>query len=468
MRSRVMPGAPLVLLGLLGCEPAPLDRPTPPPSTEQPAVLHFVQGAFALPKIELLIDKQAYATLDFRQAKGSITLPAGEHEIALRAPGAGSTLFTSGLVLQQGQRLLLLSRWTRDEKGAKVVTVQAEPLGLSDPAGVKLRLLHASEGAPDFDGLSKDGKTLFEAVGAGSVSPYATLAGDIAAMTPVRLRQHGATFDLWRVLVPATVPKGTALTALAIGDSDPLAGDAARFRVAVLNEASGALTDLPTDPSSEGPKGALGFLHVSPDAPALDVLAPSGMKLAQNLSYQRASMLSELVGGTYELTVQESVSGKVQRKATLRLLPGQTLMLPIHGLIAADSMTPLGLLALPRPVQGGTWRVANLVPGAPAFDVKLSNHTVVQGVAYPSAMAPQSEDLPSGTFQFLTHESRVPGWQTTVDDATAMQVVGSSVSILVAGSLTNGLKPPTALLIVDSQASTMTPPSVRLLPTTLP
>ena len=150
MRSRVMPGAPLLLLGLLGCEPSSLDQPTPPPSTEQPAVLHFVQGAFALPKIELLIDKQAYATLDYRQAKGSITLPAGEHELVLRAPGTSSTLFTSGLVLQQGQRLLLLSRWGRDEKGARAVTVQAEALGMSDPAGVKLRLLHASEGAPDF------------------------------------------------------------------------------------------------------------------------------------------------------------------------------------------------------------------------------------------------------------------------------------------------------------------------------
>jgi hypothetical protein len=463
-----MPGAPLVLLGILGCEPAPLDRPPPPPSTEQPAVLHFVQGAFALPRVELLIDKQALATLDYRQAKGGISLPAGEHEILLRDPGGGSAVFTSGLVLQQGQRLLLLSRWSRDEKGARVVTVQAEPLGMSDPAGVKLRLLHASEGAPVFDALSKDGKALFEAVGTGSVSPYATLAGDIAEMTPVRLRQHGATFDLWRVLVPATVSKGTTLTAIALGDSDPLASEAARFRVAVLNEASGSLTDLPTDPSTEGPKGALGFLHVSPDAPALDVLAPSGMKLAQNLSYQRASMLSELVGGTYELTVQESVSGKVQNKATLRLLPGQTLMLPIHGLVTAGSMTPLGLLTLPRPVQGGTWRVANLVPGAPAFDVKLSSHTVVQGVAYPSGMAPQVEDLPSGTFQFLTHDARVPGWQTTVDAATAMQVAGESVSILVAGSLTNGLKPPTALLVVESQATPMAPPSVRLLPTTLP
>ena len=92
MRSSVMPGASLVLLGLLGCEPTPLDRPSPPPVTEQSAVLHFVQGAFALPKVELLIDKQPYATLDYRQAKGGISLSAGEHEVQLRAPGGGSTL----------------------------------------------------------------------------------------------------------------------------------------------------------------------------------------------------------------------------------------------------------------------------------------------------------------------------------------------------------------------------------------
>lgn len=468
MRSSVMPGASLVLLGLLGCEPTPLDRPSPPPVTEQSAVLHFVQGAFALPKVELLIDKQPYATLDYRQAKGGISLSAGEHEVQLRAPGGGSTLYTSGLVLQQGQRLLLLSRWGRDAKGAKVVSVQAESLGQSDASSVKLRLLHASEGAPVVDGLSKEGKTLFEAVGAGSVSPYATLGGDIAAMTPIRLRQHGTMFDLWRVLVPATVAKGTTLTAIAMGDPDPLAGESERLRVAVLNESSGALTDLPTDPVTDGPKGAVSFINVSPDAPALEVLAPSGMKLAQNLSYQRASMLSELAGGTYELTVQESASGKVQRKATLRLLPGQTLMLPIHGLVAADSTAPIGLVALPRPPQGGAWRVANLVPGSPAFDVKLSNHTVEQAVAYPAAMAAQIEDLPSGIFQFLTRDSRVPGWQTAVDGATAMQVAGEAVSILVAGSLTNGLKPPTALLIVESQATTMAPPPVRLLATTLP
>lgn len=474
MRSRVKIGALLCLLGTLGlggCEPAPLDKPAPTPPSELPATLHFVQGAVALPKIDVVIDKQVYATLDFRQSKGGISLPAGAHEILLRPSGStGTPLFTSGLTVAQGQRLLLLSRWQRSESGVRAVTVQSEPLGLADAAGVRVRLLHASEGTPTVDLYDGGNKPLAEAVEAGKASAYATLGGDVAAMTPLGVREHGTPFDLWRVLVPATVAKGTVLTALALGDADPMAADSGRFRISVLSEDKGTLTDLPTEPSTEGPRASLSFLHVSPDAPAVDVVAPSGAKLAQNLSYQRASMLTELAGGVYKLTVQETTGGTIRLEATVRLIPGARLLLALHGLVGsgAGSPTPLGFLALPRAAMGEAWRVAHLVPGAPAFDVTLDNKVVSKGLVYPGALPQRLEALPAGTLRFLTGDTKVPGWQSTVDAATAMQVAGELVTVLIAGSLTNGLKPPTALLVVESQATTMAPPPVRLLPTTLP
>lgn len=475
MRFRVVPGALLFVLGLLGCEPTPLSKTQTQPPTSQPATVHFVQGAFALPKVDLLIEskKQGVSTkasLDYRQAKGGISLPAGDdYQLSLSTAGSTMPIYTSGLVVQEGQRLLLLARWGED-KGAKKVMVQAEPLGVVDDTGVKLRLLHAAEGAPTLDLIGSDKKPLIEAVAEGAASSYAALKGDLAAMTALALREHGQTDNLWSVLVPATVAKGSVFTAIAIGDPNPLASDEARFRVAILDEAKGTLTDLPTEPSTEGAKGSVSFLNVATDPPPIDVLLPSGTKLAANLGYQRASMVSELAGGTYELTVKESASGTelttMGSRPKLRLLPGQRVLLAVHGPVPMMAGS-VGLLALPRGGQGGAWRVAHLVPGTPAFDVKLTGRTVAQGLPYPSAMSPQHEDLPSGLYQFVTKDSRVPGWQTTVDAATAMQVANESVTIVVAGALNNGLKPPSALLIVESQATTMAPPPVRLLPTSV-
>lgn len=150
-----------------------------------------------------------------------------------------------------------------------------------------VRVVHAIPDAPPVD-VAVDGATVLDEFPFGAVSPYVDLEKGSYDVT-VSADADGATvtvFDTelsvdantdYTVAATGTLGDGPAPALVPfVDDNDPAPADAARVRA----------------------------VHLSPDAPAVDVAVADGPALVEDLAFRAASGYVEVPGGDYTLAIR--------------------------------------------------------------------------------------------------------------------------------------------------------------------
>lgn len=156
-----------------------------------------------------------------------------------------------------------------------------------------VRVVHAIPDAPPVD-VAVDGATVLDEFPFAAVSPYVDLEKGSYDVT-VTADADGSTvtvFDTtlsvdantdYTVAATGTLGDGEAAPALVpfVDDNDPAPADAARVRA----------------------------VHLSPDAPTVDVAVADGPALVEDLSFREASGYLEVPGGDYTLAIRPAGGG---------------------------------------------------------------------------------------------------------------------------------------------------------------
>ena len=466
MRSRNWLGflGPLSLLLLtLGCYPEPQTNPniTPDDETKAPAFINFVHAATDVPMLDVYIDKQKQAAaLDYRKSTGNRQITPLGHTVELRRAGsdaASPALLTANISLLPGSRTLLTAVGRAAEvEGPARLQLVATTYGTTDVKNVKLRLLNAVPEAPALEVVAGVNALTDRAEFAGA-SGFGTVA-QLPAATKFGLRPAHTSMELAFVTLPAMATPGSVLTLLALGELSPVSDDAHFFSVSVLDEGSGQLIDLPLTINENGPQGSLCLVHAASDAPAVDVVSDKGVKLATNLAYKSASPLVDLIPGQYTVFVRRAGMMTNALTVKLKILPDLHWTLLAHGLVLS-AQTPLKVTALPRPPAAQTsWRLFNTLPEAPVLSVTAGKKQLLVGYGQASAVLPMA--LPEPNLVLRLADQLQIGLIVTIPKLVADAAQDQLVTIVAAGPITDAMKPPAVLAVLDNTADTMTPPTV--------
>lgn len=163
---------------------------------------------------------------------------------------------------------------------ATLVLAQTTSLpGLSSQGGATARFIHASPDSPRVD-LLIDGTAVFTDVGSSDITDY----------TPVNTGTHTVTLQ--------THGDGTPLLTRSVSFT------ATDYTLAVADTSPPDFFQFVDDNRAPAPGMARGRLvHLSPDAPAVDVALKHGPVVISDLGYGEASDYLELSAGTYELEI---------------------------------------------------------------------------------------------------------------------------------------------------------------------
>jgi hypothetical protein len=167
---------------------------------------------------------------------------------------------------------------------------QEDEQAMSDEQATSyLRVVHASPDAPEVN-VSVDNETVLSDVAFGTVSDYLTHeAGTYNVTVSAAEDPDTVVFEGEVTLDPASV---TTLAA-----SGEISEDAATSFEPVLFD------DNAVEPAAN--QSALSVVHLSPDAPAVDVTAADGeVVLAENVSFQNASNYVSVPAGDYTVEIR--------------------------------------------------------------------------------------------------------------------------------------------------------------------
>jgi hypothetical protein len=176
-------------------------------------------------------------------------------------------------------------------------------------------------------------------------------------------------------------------------------------------------------------------VHMSPDAPAVDVLV-NGRPAITNLAFKEASAYASLPGGTYDVAVTPAgQNNTVVLAAPLPVTAGQDVTV-----VAVGRLAEIGVLALiddnTAPAAGNAKvRFVHASPDAPAVDVAVAGGPVLfSSVEFPNAS--DYADVDAGTYDL---EVRPAG---TEDVALALDGVqldaGTVYDVFAIGTLADG------------------------------
>lgn len=447
-----------LLAALPGCGDDPVTYPNVNPNEPmaRDAVVNVVHASPDTAAVDVFVDDTKLGSVEFRKSTGNLKLPAGAHKIALRLVGATTDLIPATEVNlgQDSKTLFTAVGHSGDTAGPSKLTLSIASLGTPDAAGVKLRVLHASPSAPAVDVLSGTIAVLSR-VAFGSTTNYETVAkGALPAMTKLSLRVTGAKSDAAFVTVPGQIDAGKVVTAIAIGEINPLVPEDKFFDVLALDEAAGTLADLKVELNGQDMdnKASFVFVHAVADAPAADLTSDTGAVLAGNLIYKGASRRAELAGGTLAVELRPTGMTSKLYGTTLRLFPGTSWTLYATGLMnsAGAPEKALTLAAVPRTEKGtkGAWRILHAAPGLQPLTI---DQTAIKDVKYPAASAYVEGDLPVGTLTLKNSAKSL--YSVVVPQSVADVAQGQITTVIVSGLVGDMTKPVVATAIVESSAT---------------
>lgn len=201
----------------------------------------------------------------------------------------------------------------------------------------------------------------------------------------------------------------------------------------------------PTPPASPEPPAAITDVrarvaHLSPDAPAVDVLV-NGEVVLSGVSYKEVSDYLDLASGEYRIQVTPAGNNAVSViDATVTLESGTVYTIAATGFLS--EIQPAVLIDGLATTAGARLRPIHASPDAPAVDVALQDGPVlVSGLTFREA-GPYLEVDP-GTYDL---EIRLAGTDTVVLSINGLQLSGGTVSTaFVVGSAAAGTLEPVAV-----------------------
>ncbi len=314
--------------------------PTPEVPVVEDAMIRAIHLSADAPAVDIFVNDgmdAAFSDLAFGQGSDYATLPAGTYDFDVAPAGTSagdSVLSIEGLALAEGASYTAVAFDTLDN-GIKALALMDEVDGLMD-GEIRVRPIHAASAVGQVDIWNVpemgDPAPLYTDVDFGAVGDYIdlpagayTLGIDVDDdMTPDLL------FD-----IPA-LPAGTVANIFAISD------DTGAFLLAQLQDSSVVRID-PT-PTEEPEMANVRAIHLSSDAPSVDVFVNDGMDAAFSMvAFGQGTGYAELDAGTYDFDI--SPSGTTAGDS---VLPIDGLMLSSGGFYTAAAYDTLenGIKAL--------------------------------------------------------------------------------------------------------------------------
>jgi hypothetical protein len=179
-----------------------------------------------------------------------------------------------------------------------------------------LRVLHATAGAPSVD-VYLDNQSVLTDVSFGSVSDYQELGAGLYNVTITEADNRE------NVLFQDTInlePRG----------AQTLAASGQVTQDAEAGNATDAPDDSPIQPilysddalAPEDDSAAVSLVHLSPDAPAVDVVTANGTVIAEDLQYQQISDYVTVPAGDYTLEVRTATEDAEDEEVPAPATPG--------------------------------------------------------------------------------------------------------------------------------------------------
>jgi len=191
-----------------------------------------------------------------------------------------------------------------------------------------LRVVHASPDAPAVD-VAVDNETVLSGVEFGTVSDYLTLSAGEYNVTIEATESGTVVFDAAVTLDPRTIT--TVAAAGEVGENATQPFEPIRYE------------DNAYEPAAN--ESAVSVIHLSPDAPAVDVTVGTGndtVVLADNVSYGGASDYATVPAGNYTVDIREATDandGPVLASAEVALENGSAHSALALGLLNPDNDT---------------------------------------------------------------------------------------------------------------------------------
>lgn len=327
-------GGSVAANNVLGNRPTD-DNKAPAPGNVRLRAAHFSSNA---PAVDILVNgERVIENLAFRRASGYLEVPAGTYTIGV-APVGGSPIYSTTLTIEAGKVYTAWANGLLGGAGAQAFKV-TPTVDAVYPAAL-VRLLHAVPDAPAVD-IYLDGQLTAAGVRFGDLSGYLSVYPGSYA---VAIKPAGS--DVTAISGTLTVEGGKVYTAAAVGRlSGTPAASLALFEDSQARPAAGRST--------------LRVVHLSPDAPAVDVLS-GGETLLDALAFGNAQS-TELAAGLRTLQVALDAGGAEVLSGPVSLPSGEGTTLFVVGLAGeAPAEQRLRLIT-----------ASSLVGGAPAATFRV-------------------------------------------------------------------------------------------------
>jgi len=268
-----------------------------------PAVRVFVTAPDAALPSTPTIDNLSFAQQAPAAASAALQVPAGNYRVRIVVAGQTAVAYDSGtLALAAGSDLVVVAV---PDAGPSLSPVQllVAPKGgtaaFARDARAALRVAHFSPNVPAVD-------VFLKAPGEANSATNRALSGVTFPQDSGFLNVAAGTYDASVAL------SGTLTGVLNLNGAQLARGTSTSvFAIGLLNGAGAqalALAAFPDDRAPVAGKAKVRVIHLSPDAPAVDVVVLSGASIAArpvtNLSYPRATATPlQLDPGTYTLAV---------------------------------------------------------------------------------------------------------------------------------------------------------------------
>jgi hypothetical protein len=264
------------------------------------ARVRFVHAGADAPPVDITLTDGTvlFSNVEFNEASGFLGTPGGSYDLQVRLAGTATVALSFGDVPLANGTIYTVFATGLVSDGTLRATVSVDAPGDGStsvslaPASATVRVAHLSPDAPAVD-VYLDGEpvTGLAAVPFGVVSGYLAIP---AATHQVQVFAAGTTTG---PVIDATVTPspGRSYTIAATG----LVGDDDLVPLVIEDDRTG----------SGGGQARVRFVHLSPDAPAVDIVVASGPTLFDAVTFRDASAYVAVAPGTYDLEVRLDAGG---------------------------------------------------------------------------------------------------------------------------------------------------------------
>lgn len=291
-----------------------------------------------------------------------------------------------------------------------------DPASPASPGTASLRAVHGSPNAPAVD-IIVDGNVAATGLAYPANTPYVNVE---AGTRNIKVRVTGTTTIVLDANVNLAANTSTSVFAI---DS-------------VSKLSALVLTDNLTAPAAG--KAHVRFIHLSPNAPAVDVALQGGSVVFANKRFKEFVDVTPLDAGTYDLEVRVAgTSTVVLPLNNIQLKSGEVYTVFARGFVGGSGAQALGAAIIAdREVAGagspgnGRVLVVHASPNAPAVDLLLANGIAGSNLTFPNNTG--YLNVPAGSRGIKVN---VAGTSTTVINANLPIAANANYTVFAADSV---------------------------------